>query len=184
MARLSSLSCKTKTGIEVVLRSPKVGEGAAVLDSMRRVMETSPHVLTAPEEFKYTAEEEDEIIGRYLDDPTGIMIVPYIDEKPIGMLNFQTGKKKRNAHRGELGMSLLPQWRGNGIGVHMLKTLIDWAKIRSGIEKIELRVHARNASAIALYQKLGFVIEGKEVKGVKFSEGCYDDVFQMALFVK
>jgi RimJ/RimL family protein N-acetyltransferase len=184
MVRFSPLTRKAKNGIEITLRSPEVGEGAAIVQAVQRAITTSAHTLTTAEEFNYTPEQEDELISRYLADPTGIMIVPYADGVPVGMLNFQTGKKKRIAHKGEIAMSLLPEFRGQGIGFHMLEAIIEWARVTPRVEKLELRVHAKNVSAISLYQKLGFVVEGKEIKGVKLAHGQYDDVYQMALFVK
>ena len=51
----------------------------------------------------------------------------------------------------------------------------------SGFEKIELSVYATNAPARALYERVGFVLEGTRVRGRKV-DGRYDDVHMMAWF--
>lgn len=83
-------------------------------------------------------------------------------------------------HCGELGMGVLPEHRGRGLG----KRLAAEAILRAwdqGLEKIELQVYASNQAARALYERLGFVVEGVRRKGRKF-DGRYDDLIQMALF--
>lgn len=85
------------------------------------------------------------------------------------------------AHVGHLGMGLLPEYRGQGIGERLLRESIDAAR-KMGFERIELTVYARNARAAALYRKVGFVLEGTRVRGKKL-DGEYDDVHMMGLLL-
>jgi RimJ/RimL family protein N-acetyltransferase len=59
----------------------------------------------------------------------------------------------------DLGMAIVGEWRGKGIGSALLQACIDWARAEK-IHKIELRVWPHNTPAIALYEKFGFVKEG------------------------
>jgi RimJ/RimL family protein N-acetyltransferase len=65
-----------------------------------------------------------------------------------------------------------------------MQTMIDWATTNPVIEKLALGVWSKNAPAIALYQKMGFVEEGRKVKEVKYAEGTYDDCICMYQWVK
>lgn len=49
------------------------------------------------------------------------------------------------------------------------------------LRKITLGVQAKNVSAVALYTRLGFKIEGKYIKHVRVEFG-YDDILRMAIF--
>jgi ribosomal protein S18 acetylase RimI-like enzyme len=62
-------------------------------------------------------------------------------------------------HCGVLGMGVLPQYRGQGIGTRLLKATLEDAKTKDFL-RIELEVFATNRNAIALYVKHGFVLEG------------------------
>ena len=62
-------------------------------------------------------------------------------------------------HVGRLGMGLLPEYRGRGLGRQLAVHAIRAAR-QMGIERIELEVFASNTAAIALYRALGFVTEG------------------------
>jgi RimJ/RimL family protein N-acetyltransferase len=85
------------------------------------------------------------------------------------------------AHVGRLGMGVLPQHRGQGIGRRLAEKTIEIAKL-IGLERIELDVYASNKPAIALYKSLGFALEGLKRKGRKL-DGIYDDVVVMGLLL-
>jgi RimJ/RimL family protein N-acetyltransferase len=85
------------------------------------------------------------------------------------------------AHVGHLGMGLLPEYRGRGIGERLLRATIDAAR-GFGFERLELSVYGRNPRAAALYRKVGFVHEGTRVRGKKL-DGEYDDVHMMGLLL-
>jgi RimJ/RimL family protein N-acetyltransferase len=74
-------------------------------------------------------------------------------------------------HVGRLGMGLLPEARGRGLGEPLLRATIEagWA---FGFKRIQLEVFATNARAIALYRKVGFADEG-----VRRHALCIDGVF-------
>ena len=50
-------------------------------------------------------------------------------------------------------------WRGQGIGAALMMSLERWAR-GFGCHRLQLPVVTANAPAIALYRKLGFVLEG------------------------
>ena len=83
------------------------------------------------------------------------------------------------AHCGHLGMGLLPDYRGRGIGERLIRASIDAARA-AGFERIELSLYGRNTPAMALYRKVGFVHEGTRRRGKKV-DGEYDDVHIMGL---
>jgi RimJ/RimL family protein N-acetyltransferase len=85
------------------------------------------------------------------------------------------------AHVGHLGMGLLPDYRGRGIGARLLRASIDAARA-AGFERIELTVYGRNERAAALYRRAGFVHEGTRVRGKKL-DGEYDDVHMMGMLL-
>lgn len=83
------------------------------------------------------------------------------------------------AHVGHLGMGVLKNFRGRGIGRRLAEATIEKARVL-GLEKIELSVYSSNDAAIALYRNLGFLEEGRKTRG-RLVDGVYDDVVLMAL---
>jgi len=85
------------------------------------------------------------------------------------------------AHCGELGVGVIKSHRRRGIGKALMLKALCMAK-EKGLEGIELNVFEKNKAAVALYQELGFVIEGKKNKAVKIDEQ-YDNLIFMRLFL-
>ena len=112
------------------------------------------------------------------------MKAPEVVGRLVGLLNFSPGARRRNSHQGEFGVSALPEFHGRGLGRIMVEALLKWAATTPNIETVRLRVHEKNQGAHALYLKLGFIEEGREVRGVRFAEGQYDSVISMAFNVK
>jgi RimJ/RimL family protein N-acetyltransferase len=83
------------------------------------------------------------------------------------------------SHRGTLGIGLLPEFRGKGIGRKLMRRTID-AAFAFGLTRVELTVRENNANAIALYKSLGFEVEGCHRNAVCI-EGQYENLYSMAL---
>jgi ribosomal protein S18 acetylase RimI-like enzyme len=78
-----------------------------------------------------------------------------------------------------LGIGLLPEFRGKGIGRRLMQRTID-AAFALGLTRIELTVREENVNAIALYKSLGFEVEGLHRKAACI-EGQYENLYSMAL---
>ena len=83
------------------------------------------------------------------------------------------------SHCGTLGVGLLPEFRGRGIGRQLMQRTID-AAFAFGLTRTELTVRENNLNAIALYKSLGFEIEGLYRNAVRI-EGRYENLYSMAL---
>lgn len=62
-------------------------------------------------------------------------------------------------HCGRLGMGLLEDWRGRGLGRRLLAAALDHADAIP-LDRVELDVVADNQAAIGLYDRMGFAREG------------------------
>ncbi len=103
-----------------------------------------------------------------------------LDEgRVVGWADIIAARAHAMTHCGFLGMGLAATHRGRGIGRRLLETTITkaWSK---GITRIVLDVRADNANAIALYEKVGFVVEARKRNALKFDDE-YFDAFQMFL---
>lgn len=103
------------------------------------------------------------------------------NDQVVGWCDVFAEENPRQAHRGALGMGLLPEFRGKGIGGQLLKATLDHSK-RFGLEKVELHVYSSNLPAIALYKKFGFEQEGL-IKKYRKLDGRYFDVVAMGIFL-
>jgi RimJ/RimL family protein N-acetyltransferase len=80
-------------------------------------------------------------------------------ERVVGWCDIATPRPQSQQHLGELGMGLLPQARGRGLGSRLLRAAIDKAW-QNGLTRVELTVRDDNTVARALYARFGFEVEG------------------------
>lgn len=82
---------------------------------------------------------------------------------------------------GYLGMGLLSEYRGHGIGSKALKQIIELSKTYS-YQKIELDVLKSNSRAIHVYKSLGFKETNRITGGFRWKDTLVkEDVVQMEL---
>ena len=86
------------------------------------------------------------------------------------------------AHVRQLTIVVHPGHTGQGVGTALMSALLYWAG-GAGVEKIELRVRAGNAPALALYRKFGFAEEGRHVARIRLPDGSTVDDICMARFL-
>jgi putative acetyltransferase len=70
----------------------------------------------------------------------------------------------------DIGMLIVAEWRGLGIGTMMLDAAIAWA-IAAGAHKMALEVWPDNSAALDLYHRAGFIEEGRKLRHYKRRNG-------------
>ena len=76
-------------------------------------------------------------------------------------------------------MMVRDDWQGKGVGAAIMQAVIDLADKWLNLTRIELTVFTDNESAIALYRKFGFEIEGT-LRKCAFCDGKFLDAYAMA----
>lgn len=104
--------------------------------------------------------------------------VAVADDKIVGWCDIVRGEDLHDRHSGELGMGVVAEWRGRGIGRHLLLETVAAADAQNFL-RIELSVHSDNANAIQLYRSFGFLEKGRKVKA-RLRDGVPVDVVLMA----
>ena len=102
------------------------------------------------------------------------------DNRIVGWCDITPGAHGEK-HVGRLGMGVVKDYRGRGLGRKLLEATLAKARTKN-FEKIELQVYASNAAGCALYRKLGFIEEGCR-RRARLVDGVYDDILLLALFL-
>ena len=109
-------------------------------------------------------------------------LVVLSDGEVVGWCDVVPKSRPVHAHVGVLGMALLPEFRGQGVGERLMRQTLDTARA-FGLHRVELTVREDNNNAIALYKKIGFEIEGL-MRGAMKVDGVCENVFLMALLFR
>lgn len=99
----------------------------------------------------------------------------------VGWCDIHRSERPSHAHRGTLGMGIVPGYRDRGLGRRLITATLGAAQL-IGLHRVELDVHADNARAIGLYEKVGFVREGLARDAVLI-DGRYIDAIHMAILL-
>jgi len=73
------------------------------------------------------------------------------------------GAMARPVRSAELGIAVLEEWRGRGVGRRLIAALESWAEAHA-VERVILNVTAANAGAIGLYHDIGYADSGIEMR--------------------
>ncbi|GAA2307738.1 GNAT family protein [Nonomuraea roseoviolacea subsp. roseoviolacea] len=74
----------------------------------------------------------------------------------------------------EIGIALLPDWRGRGIGWRAQAMLCDYLFTHTPVERIEARTHPENIAEQKSLEKAGFRLEGV-LRAIEFRAGRWRD---------
>ncbi len=83
----------------------------------------------------------------------------------------------------ELTVAVHPDFQGQGVGAQLFEALFAKARTLAGITRVELMCREGNTRAVRLYQRLGFVIEGRFIRRVVLANGTVEDDLAMAKFL-
>lgn len=84
------------------------------------------------------------------------LLIGWLQDEVVGYLAFRSNIWQRLRSAGEFAFSVSKKNWGLGIGSHIMRALLDWARKSKAIKTIEFRVSTDNRRAIAVYKKLGF----------------------------
>ena len=116
---------------------------------------------------------------RNLTNGRGVQMLALAGERVVGWCDVVRQPRAPRRHCGTLGMGLLREYRGRRIGTELAVRTIDAARAID-MSRIELDVFASNTAALALYQRLGFIVEGVK-RGAARIDGREEDIVAMAL---
>ena len=170
-----------KNGSVAVLRNGVESDGSAVFENFNLTHEETDYLLSYPDENTFDAEEEGQFLEQKTESANEIEIIAFVDGKVVGTAGIEAvGTKYKVRHRAEFGISVLKEYWGLGIGRALTEACIKCAK-EAGYAQLDLSVVAEDESAIALYQKEGFVEYGRNPRGFNSRISGYQEVVYMLL---
>lgn len=162
----------------VTIRTIRESDAGEFLSLCNRLDGETSFRLLEPGERSASVESQRETIARILAEDKDVILVAEVGGQLVGYIAGIAGKHRRNRHAVEVIVSVLQAFSGQGIATRLFERLQEWARERR-IRRLELTVMVHNARAIALYQRLGFEIEGRK-RDALLVDGDYVDEYLMA----
>nr|WP_086940925.1 GNAT family N-acetyltransferase [Thaumasiovibrio occultus] len=111
--------------------------------------------------------------------PNCYTLVAEHEGKVLGHVTLFLSDKVRDKHCGLIALAVHPKAHRKGIGRTLLLEAINQADNWVNLVRLELEVQADNLPAIALYESVGFQLEGVKRMST-FKAGRYTDLHLMA----
>ena len=164
-----------KNGEKAILRKANTEDAQQMLNYMDTIASESDFLTFEEGELKLTLKKQKAIIENNRMD-SKLFIIVIVEDKIVGNLSFSAGHRIRSRHAGEFGITVLKEYWNNGVASEMIDFMIEWAKEKKIIRKINLRVRTDNPRAIHLYSKFGFKCEGILTRNFYIKEVFYDSM--------
>jgi RimJ/RimL family protein N-acetyltransferase len=114
---------------------------------------------------------------------TGIATEPHTvaETKPIGLLILREVEPDQPIHRNTaIGIQIDSKYQGQGYGSEAIGWILRWGFKTAGLHRIEITVDSFNNGALGLYERLGFVLEGKD-RGAVWYDGGWHDLIRLGM---
>lgn len=170
-----------KNGNSVIIRKPNK-EFKEISSLIVCLSDESDNFPFSSEDFNISPEN----IGKYIEylntRPNSIFYLAQIEDEIVGIAYLEGGKRDRTFHCTNLGIGVLKKYNNIGIGSVLTKSLIEYAHQGEYIAKIDLQVRSDNKSAVLVYKKCGFTVEGKSSRAL-FIDGEFYDYINMGMII-
>lgn len=165
--------------MEFIIR-PIRYEDANDVNELRRMEGVRDNLYAIPSERVTRAENMIKNLGK-----NDHLFVAEVKEKErlkvVGMVGMSTDDSPRSRHVGSLGIMVRDEYTGKGVGTALLKEIINLADNYLMIKRLELEVFEENKGAKKLYERMGFVVEGKKLFAA-VRKGRYANQYIMARY--
>ena len=165
----------------VRLREAEPTDAAALLALMRSLDLETSFMLLEPDER--TDDERDiaaDLAAMAAADNSVVMLAE-ADGRLIGYAGARGGRFRRRAATAEVVIAVLAAASGRGVGSGLLRELDLWAPAH-GIHRLELTVMVHNERAAALYQRVGYTVEGRARECLFVDGRMVDELYMAKLF--
>lgn len=157
-----------KDGAKCLLRGAGEADAVEALRTFDLTHAGTDYLLTYLEENSFTVQEEAKFLKARSESKNAIEIAAFVDGRIAGTAGIDPiDDKEKIRHRADFGIAIE---KARGIGKALTLACIECAK-QAGYLQIELEVVAENASAVRLYESVGFQEYGRNPRGFRARSG-------------
>ncbi len=160
-----------KDGRKLTLRPPQRQDAQRLLDFRIITAGESDFLMNYPEELAgYSMEKQLAFIER-MQLSEDFMAVAEIEGRIAGTCQISFNTRLKTKHKAGIGIAILKEYWGLGIGTAMFREMLAQAEKRDGLLHIELEVMEGNGRAMALYKKFGFETVAEIPDAIRLKDG-------------
>ncbi|MBL8745998.1 MAG: GNAT family N-acetyltransferase [Phycisphaerae bacterium] len=177
-----------KDGRPAVIRPVRMSDAESLAACNRSVIAAGTGMTRELSQCAHTPEEVEaharELVS-LAETGAGIALAAIVGDEVGGAGMIRRQPRRRVRHVGHIGVGIAPAFQGLGLGRAIMEGLIAWARAQpnNAVSRVDLFVFADNVRAIRLYESLGFVVEGRRRRAVRYEDGRETDDLIMGLLL-
>ena len=168
---------------ELLVREAEPGDAAELVTFLNGVSVETDFTSLDREGILLTDTEMEMFLDKQAHSENQITLLALLNDEITGLVNITADQRKRVRHIGDLFIVIGKKYWNNGLGNLLLEEVVEWAQASCILRRLQLTVQTRNQAAVHLYQKHGFIIEGKQERGAYIEEGEFIDVYLMGRLI-
>lgn len=166
---------------EAWIRTAGPADAAALMRLKQQLDEETSFMLLEPGERDPSVPKLAARLEEVAGSGNSLVLVAEADGDLAGYLELIGGKARRNRVTTHVVIGVLARASGQGVGSGLLRAAVRWSAAH-GLHRVELTVMAHNTRAIALYERMGFVTEGR-ARECLLVDGQFVDELTMAMLL-
>ena len=168
---------------ELLIREAEIEDAAELVSFLNRVSVETDFTSLDRDGILMTDTEMESFLDKQAHSENQITLLALLNDEIAGLVNITADQRKRVRHIGDLFIVIGKKYWNNGLGSLLIEEAIEWAQASGILRRLQLTVQTRNQAAVHLYQKYGFVIEGRQERGAYIEEGKFIDVYWMGKLI-
>ena len=162
--------------LEFHIRPARQEDLTGIVGAIRQVAEEKTYI-----EAESVADEVDhqDTLLRYNELESRMFFVATVEDEVVGWVHLYAPELEKLSHTAELTVGVLEEYRGHGIGAHLLSRGLGWAG-SNGYERVYQSVPSTNEEAIAFLEAHDWETEAVRENHYKLN-GHYVDEVMMAV---
>lgn len=173
----------------VRIRKVTTADAERMLVYLKQVSDETPYMIRYPDEVRSSVEEERAFLEKITSGGRNFMLAALelnedgLDGRIAGNVGVNAiGSTEKVCHRASLGIALIQEYCGIGLGRILMEKSIALAS-ELGYTQMELGVFENNERALQLYRKMGFsevgripnafrLRTGEQIAEIQMVKGC------------
>jgi GNAT superfamily N-acetyltransferase len=161
------------------IRPAEQDDLTGIIATMRSVAEERDYFIA---ETAVDLVDHEQLIFRNNDIRSRVFFVATVDDEVVGWVHLESPNYEKLSHTAELTMGVREEYRGHGIGSHLMERGLDWARSQ-GYEKVYQSLPATNQEAVRFLEEHRWETEALRQAHYKI-EGEYAAEQMMAVMLE
>ena len=165
----------------MVIRPIQVEDAESFFSMMCFLDDETSFMMYEPNEREKTTDATE--LREKIDDAISMgdfLLIAEESDNIVGYIWAERGRLNRILHTAYIVVGIREAYQHQGIGTKFFRKLDEWAQGNS-IIRLELTVECANTAARQLYEKNGFVVEGRRKKSMKLGDEFVDELYMAKL---